>query len=454
MKAPKAWWPCARGQMEDGNQWHKQSKSGRSSLRQGTPLPEGLRLESDPYLKGWERVKNLGSSGLDRKLSEAGWSFFYMAGEVNAMAFGSNSEKTIRRAVKSVIANMKSDRFNCLEISRVAAKSFLGLPYVSRRRPRATYSGKFVSLPRQTHFGMGSTKVGGRLNRGEIVKNQVPLRRTPMISARRLVVSVLGAMLITTPLIRPQDVKPPEAKVIALQPLATQEMGLQHRRIFDASLQAVPVLAPAMGARDLSRYRNFQFGEALPALAKQAGLELSNVKLIHTRPALIQELEWPIWLSGGSSPQTDPVKTILFSFYNGELFRIVVNYDREETEGLTSGDMIEAISATYGTAAKPVNTEIAFSSTEVYDESEPIIARWEDSQYSFNLYRSAYQPTFGMIAFAKRLDAQARTATAEANRLDAQAAPQREIQRQQGEDEKNRESLEKARQVNKSNFHP
>ncbi len=28
------------------------------------------------------------------------------------------------------MTNMKSDRLNCLEISRVAAKSFLGLPYV------------------------------------------------------------------------------------------------------------------------------------------------------------------------------------------------------------------------------------------------------------------------------------------------------------------------------------
>ena len=131
----------------------------------------------------------------------------------------------------------------------------------------------------------------------------------------------------------------------------------------------------------------------------------------------------------------------------------MVNYDRDETEGLTAGDMIEAISATYGTAAKPVSTEIAFSSTQVYDESEPIIARWEDAQYSFNLYRSAYQPTFGMIAFSKKLDALARAATTEANRLDAQTAPQRELQRQQGEDEKNRESLEKARKLNKSNFH-
>ena len=94
-------------------------------------LPEGLQLESDPYLKGWRLVKSLGGSGIDRKLCEAGWSFFYMAGEVDAMAFGSDSEKTTRRAVKKAIANMKSDRFNCLEISRVAAKSFLGLPYVT-----------------------------------------------------------------------------------------------------------------------------------------------------------------------------------------------------------------------------------------------------------------------------------------------------------------------------------
>ena len=68
---------------------------------------------------------------MDRKLCEVGWTFFYMAGEVNAMAFGSDSEKTTRRAIKKVIANMKSGKFNCLEISRVEAKSFLGLPYVT-----------------------------------------------------------------------------------------------------------------------------------------------------------------------------------------------------------------------------------------------------------------------------------------------------------------------------------
>jgi len=246
--------------------------------------------------------------------------------------------------------------------------------------------------------------------------------------------------------------KAPEAKVIVTKPLAIQELGLQPRRGFGGLLQLVPVSAPALGGPDLSRYRGFQFGETLPAVAKQAGLDVSQAKAIHARPALIQELEWPIWLASSFDSPQDPVRTILFSFYNGELFRILVSYDRDETTGLTTEDVIEAISAQYGTATKPANIEIAFSSAQVYNDNEAVIARWEDPQYSFNLFRSSFQPTFGMIAFSKGMDALARTATAEAIRLDADEAPQQEIQRQNQEDEKNRESLEKARQVNKNKF--
>jgi hypothetical protein len=273
-----------------------------------------------------------------------------------------------------------------------------------------------------------------------------------MSNTRRLVVTVLGTVLLAAPLIGSQNMNAPEAKVMVTKPLAIQELGLQPRRDFGGLLQLVPVSAPAMGVPDLSRYRRFQFGETLPAVAKQAGLDVSQAKVIHARPALLQELEWPIWLASSFDSPQDPVRTILFSFYNGELFRVLVSYDRDETTGLSTEDVIEAISAQYGTATKPANIEIAFSSAQVYNDSEAVIARWEDSQYSFNLYRSTYQPTFGMIAFSKGLDALARTATAEAIRLDATEAPQREIQRQNQEDEKNRESLEKARQVNKSKF--
>ena len=104
---------------------------GALILKEGTPLPEPLPVESDPYLEGWRLVKNLSSAVLDRKLRDVGWTFFYMAGEVNAMAFGSDLEKTTRKAVKRALASMKPDRFNCLEISRVAVKSYLGMPYVT-----------------------------------------------------------------------------------------------------------------------------------------------------------------------------------------------------------------------------------------------------------------------------------------------------------------------------------
>ena len=105
--------------------------TGTILIKEGTLLPECLQLESEPYSKGWKLVKNLDARGLDRKIREAGWTFFFMANEVNATAIGSDPEKTTRRAVKKAIAHMKSDRLNCLQIAQVAVKRFLGLPYVA-----------------------------------------------------------------------------------------------------------------------------------------------------------------------------------------------------------------------------------------------------------------------------------------------------------------------------------
>ncbi len=273
-----------------------------------------------------------------------------------------------------------------------------------------------------------------------------------MVSARSFVILISCAVLSVASLICAQDVKPSETRAILQRPPVIQELELQRQRFLGFSLQADPVSTPLIYAQDLSRYREFQFGMSLPAIAKHAGLEPSEAKVIHQRPALIQELNWRSELSLTSS-QPDPARTILFSFYNGELFRIVVNYDRYKTEGLTTEDVVEAISAKYGTATKP-SAEITYSSSQVYNDREAVIARWEDSQYSFNLFRSSYQPTFGMIAFSKRLDALARAAIVEAIRLDEQEAPQREIERQQKQDEANRATQEKAKLVNRPQFRP
>ena len=116
---------------------------------------------------------------------------------------------------------------------------------------------------------------------------------------------------------------------------------------------AVLSASPLLCAEDLSMYRDFQFGMNLPAVVKLVGMNSSAARVIHQRSELIQELDWQPSRSPGSSPDADPVKGILFSFCNGELFRMVVNYDRYKTEGLTTEDMVEGISANYGTATRP-----------------------------------------------------------------------------------------------------
>ena len=211
------------------------------------------------------------------------------------------------------------------------------------------------------------------------------------------------------------------------------------------------LLTPLIYAQDLASYRDFQFGMSLVSVAKQTGMEPSEAKMLHQLPALIQELWWTSSL-GRSSFQNDPVRDIIFGFYNDKLFKIVITYDQLRTEGLTNEDMIEAISAKYGAATNPVETIIIFSSSEVYNNCEKVFARWEDSQYSFNLFHYSYRPTFGMVAFSKPLDSLAQAAIMEAFRLDEES--QRELERRAKEDAENRIVKEKARAINKANICP
>ena len=222
-------------------------------------------------------------------------------------------------------------------------------------------------------------------------------------------------------------------------------------RILSISIQWAALAAPLLCAGNLSSYRGFQFGMDLPAVVKLVGMNSSEAKVIHQRPELIQELDWRPSRIPGSSPDTDSVKSIVFSFCNGALFRMVVNYDRYKTEGLTVEDMVEAISANYGTATRPP-AEIMFPS--IYNESVKVMARWEDSQYSFNLVRSSYQLSFGMVVYSKQLDALAQAAITEARRLDQQEAPQKELELRQKQQADSRVLLEKARLANKPSFRP
>ncbi len=106
-------------------------KTGTILIKETTLLPDALRFETEPCAPGWRLVKNLDGYGLDRKIGDAGWTFFYLVGDIKAIVFGFDGQKTVRRAVKRILGRVKSEKFNSLEITRVAAKRFLGVPYAS-----------------------------------------------------------------------------------------------------------------------------------------------------------------------------------------------------------------------------------------------------------------------------------------------------------------------------------
>jgi hypothetical protein len=206
---------------------------------------------------------------------------------------------------------------------------------------------------------------------------------------------------------------------------------------------------PQVHAQDLSKYRNFSFGMTVADIATQIDQKPANAAVVHERPALIEELTWLPPQSYGSSRPAEPVDQILFSFYNGALYRMLLTYENSATKGLNDEDMIRVVSAKYGVATRPVAAVVNFPMNPSYKATEKVIARWEDSQYSLNLFRS-YGDTFAMVMFTKQMDAQAGISIAESVKLDQEEAPQKAAARSK----KDADDLELERQKNIKTLRP
>jgi hypothetical protein len=211
--------------------------------------------------------------------------------------------------------------------------------------------------------------------------------------------------------------------------------------------------ASSLNGADLSQYRGLALGSTLAVVAKAAGMQSSSATVIHRRPVLMQELEWQPRRSYAQDYATEPVKEVVLSFLDGQLYRMAANYDRFRTEGMTAEDLVAAISQVYGTPTRPV-AEKLWAGSPAYPESVEVIARWEDAQYSCNLVHAAASPEFSMILFSKRLDEQAQKAGIEAVTLDKQEAPEREAALRKAQEQEQQVVLDKARLANKQAFRP
>src|SRR5437660_10949715 len=180
---------------------------------------------------------------------------------------------------------------------------------------------------------------------------------------------------------------------------------------------------------------------SMTRVLERTGQKMADVKLIHGRPALVQEVSWWPPNLPGTSFQSDTVEQILFSFYNGELYKISVTYDQTSTEGLTEEDMVKSISTKYGPPTY-IALAIDFATNDRYDVTQKPVASWEDAQYSFNLVRSSFTDHLGLIIYSKRVNAEAELAIVEAVKLEEQDGPQRAAEGQK----KQLDDLEVARQ--------
>jgi hypothetical protein len=223
-------------------------------------------------------------------------------------------------------------------------------------------------------------------------------------------------------------------------------------RILAMSIAWVAISSSLISAPDLSRYREFQLGMSLVAVAQRAGIT-PEARMLHQPPELIQELVWQRPRSLRSSWPGESARKVLFSFYDGLLFRIAVNYEWDRTEGLTVDDMVEALSVTYGPAVLPAADTIP-SLSRVETDGDRIVARWEDPEHSLTLVRPSYASTFGLVLCSKRVEALVQAASVEAIRRDEQGAPRRAIERKQKQEDEDRARQEKVRLVNKAAFRP
>jgi hypothetical protein len=105
-------------------------KAGTIMMKAGTIIPQPLRVETEPYSRGWEIIKNSDADAVDRDIRRADWNFFFLAASIQATALGYWGERTVRRAMERVLAKAEPSKFNCLEITEISAKQFVGFPYV------------------------------------------------------------------------------------------------------------------------------------------------------------------------------------------------------------------------------------------------------------------------------------------------------------------------------------
>jgi hypothetical protein len=104
---------------------------GTMLIAENTPMPATLVVSTERYAAGWSSIIGSTSAQLDKAIENAGWTFFYMAGEIRTIGFGLDDHSRASCALARIINAVKRENCNCLEITQMRQRSFLGFRYTS-----------------------------------------------------------------------------------------------------------------------------------------------------------------------------------------------------------------------------------------------------------------------------------------------------------------------------------
>ena len=170
--------------------------------------------------------------------------------------------------------------------------------------------------------------------------------------------------------------------------------------------------ASLLGAQVRPHYRAFQMGDDVLTISRQLGMPSPASTLIPPALGAVEELRWRSqYIRRGVASSSDPVAQLVFSFFENKLFRIVIDYASDRTEGMTEADVVAAVSRIYGAPAKRTYPP---SPVGLHPQrpADSVVAQWTDTGHRVALLAVQDQTAFRLIVSSVPLEALARAAGA------------------------------------------
>ena len=163
-----------------------------------------------------------------------------------------------------------------------------------------------------------------------------------------------------------------------------------------------------VSAQGRPHYRSYAMGDDLWAIAERLGVPVPDGTATPAVAGGVQELQWHArFFPRGTAPAGDPVDRLVFSFFEHRLFRIVIDYAPDRTEGMTEADMVAAVSTLFGPPARRTLASSAATRTP-----EAVIARWIRGDQSVVLLAIQGRTAYRMVVVSTALEALARASGA------------------------------------------